>query len=67
MFPVVHPKTAMGNAFFFFFFFLNFINIKTAMRNLFINRTRRYTHTNNDIGRGHIHFDPRILIFISQK
>ena len=52
MFPVVHPKTVMRDAAFNF----NFINIKTAMRNLFINRTRSYTHTNNEIGTGHIHF-----------
>ena len=30
MFPVVHPKTAMRDAFFIF----NFIDLKTAMRNL---------------------------------
>ena len=41
MFPVVHPKTAMRNAFFFFFFF-NFIHLKTVMRNLFIKRAGRY-------------------------
>ena len=48
MFPVVHPKTAMHDVVFTF----NFINRKTAMRNLFINRTGRYTHTNNHIDRG---------------
>ena len=55
MFPVVHPKTAMPEAvfFFFFFFFFNyyFIELKTAKRTLFINRTGRYTHTDNYIGR----------------
>ena len=49
MFPVVQPKTAMRHAFFY--------RYKTAMRNVFINRTGRHTHTNNFIGRGHILFD----------
>ena len=40
-------------------FIFNFINKKTAvyMCNLFFNRTERYTHTNNYIGKGHILFD----------
>ena len=59
MFLVVHAKTAMREAGFFYIY--NFINLKTAMRNLCINRTGRYTHTNNNIGSGHILFD------ISQK
>ena len=42
MFPVEHPKTAMRDAFFIF----NLIDLKTAMRNLFINRTGSYTHRN---------------------
>ena len=41
IFPEVHPKNAMRDTFFVFYF----INIKTAMRNHFINRTRRYTQT----------------------
>ena len=41
-FPVVHPKTTMRDAILYFLFY----KYKTAMRNLFINRTRRYTHTN---------------------
>ena len=53
MFPVVHPKIAMRNAIFIF----DFIDIKTAINNPFINGTGRYTHTNNDIGRGHILYD----------
>ena len=58
MFPVVHP-TAMRDAVFIIFL----INIETVMRNLFINRTGRFTHTNNDIVLEVISF----LIFISQK
>ena len=54
MFPVVHPKTGMRDA---FCFISNFIDLKTAMCNLFINRTGGYTHTNNYIGRGRILFD----------
>ena len=38
-------------------YIFDFINRKTAMPNLFINRIGRYTHTENDIRRGHIHFD----------
>ena len=52
MFPVVSGKTAMQGAGFIF----NFINRKTAMPNLFTNRTGRYTYTNNFNGRGHILF-----------
>ena len=44
MFPVVQSKTAMHDAFFFIF-----INTKTAMHNLVINRTGRYTHTNTEM------------------
>ena len=46
-----HPKTAMHVAFFFN------INRKTAMCNIFNNRTGRYIHTNNSIGRGPIVFE----------
>ena len=53
MFPVVHQKIAMHDA----IFISNFIDIKTAMGNLFLNRIGRYRHTNYDIGRGHILFD----------
>ena len=49
MFPVVHPKTAMRDAVFIF----NFIDLKTAMHNVFINRTGKYTHKH----RGCILFD----------
>ena len=48
MFPVVHPKTAMHDAFFKFL-----ILLKTAMHNHFINRTGKYTHKH----RGCILFD----------
>ena len=55
MFPVVHPKTAMRNAVFIF----NFIDLKTAMHNVFIKRTGKYTHTNIGV--------VSFLIFMSQK
>ena len=58
MFPIVRPKTAMRGGFFIF----NSMSIKTTMHNLFINRTRRYTHVNNDKVRV-----ISIVIFISQK
>ena len=51
---VVHPKNAMCDAVFLIF---TFIDLKTAMHNLFIFRTGRYTHGNNYIGRGHILYD----------
>ena len=54
MFPVVHPKTAMHDA---FFKFLNIWIEKQQCVIFFINRRGRYTHTNNYIGRGHILFD----------
>ena len=47
MFLVVHPKTAMHDAFFYF----NFINRKIAICNFFINRRGRHTYKNNYIGR----------------
>ena len=48
MFPIAGSKTAMRDAVFIFYF----IGRKTAMRNLFINWTRRNIHKHNAIGRG---------------
>ena len=54
MFPVVHPKTGMCDAFF-FILSTEIENRKTAICNLFINRTEDiHTHI---LGRGHILFD----------
>ena len=39
------------------FFIFNFINRKTAMQNLFINRTGTRHSTNNYTGMGYILFD----------
>ena len=43
------PKTTICNVFFLIFLFLN---RKTALRNLFINRTERNTHKNDNTDRG---------------
>ena len=53
MFQVVHPKTAMHDAIFIFYF----IDLKAVIPNLFINKTGRYTHRNNYIGRDCILYD----------
>ena len=53
MFHVVHPNSAMHDAVLFLIF--SMVN-KTALCDLFINRTGRFTHANNYIG-GHILFD----------
>ena len=50
MFLAVRPKTAIHNYF-------KLFNTKTALRNYFINRTERYTHTNNYIYVRNIIFD----------
>ena len=47
--------------FFFYFFIFHFIDRKTAMGNLFINRTGRNSNKNNAIGRG-----LSFLVFVSQ-
>ena len=47
MFAVACPKTVR-----YFSLFFYFIDKKTAMHNLLINRTERNTHKNNTIGRG---------------
>ena len=61
MFPVVHLKSAMHDAFFYFYKKTKTKNKQTAncclcAIFLSINWTGRYTHTNNYIGRGHILF-----------
>ena len=49
-------KKLLGAMHVFFFLIFNFTDLKTVMRNLFINRTGRYTHRDNYIGRGRILF-----------